>query len=57
MRDRALGESACAATIRVTGSTTPNADAIAAYDNLYELYQGLYPALRATFDGVRQSED
>ncbi|MDE0079818.1 MAG: xylulokinase [Caldilineaceae bacterium] len=51
------GESACAATIRVTGSTTPKADAVAAYHEFYELYQGLYPALRATFDGVRQNED
>ena len=50
------GESACAATIRVTGSTTPNAEAVGAYQKQYELYQGLYPALRATFDGVRQSE-
>ena len=51
------GESACAATIRVTGSTTPNPDATAAYHNIYELYQGLYPALRATFDGLRPSEE
>ncbi len=47
------GESACAATIRVTGSTAPNAAAVEAYNRAYGFYAGLYPALRPTFDGLR----
>ena len=47
------GESACAATIRVTGSTAPNAAAVHAYNKAYGFYAGLYPALRPTFDGLR----
>lgn len=42
-------DAACAATIRVTGSTAPNADAAAKYDALYPAYGALYPALQATF--------
>lgn len=42
-------DAACAATIRVTGSTTPNAAAAAKYDALYPAYGALYPALQATF--------
>ncbi len=44
-------EEACAATIQVTGSTTPG-PACAAYDELYPLYRDLYPALCPTFNGL-----
>jgi len=39
-------EAACAAAVRVTGSTHPHPDAAAAYDAHYALYRRLYPALR-----------
>ncbi len=51
------GESACAATIRVTGSTAPNAAAVDAYNKAYGFYAGLYPALRPTFDGLRPESE
>lgn len=41
-------ESACDATIQVTGSTRPGADG-AVYEKLYPLYRELYPALTPTF--------
>jgi xylulokinase len=44
-------DSACAATIQVTGSTPPGPDT-AAYEEIYPLYHNLYPALRATFAAV-----
>jgi len=44
-------EEACAAIIQVTGSTTPG-PACAAYDEVYSLYRGLYPALCPTFNGL-----
>lgn len=40
------GESACAATVRITGSTVPTPDAVNAYHNFYKRYQSLYPALK-----------
>jgi xylulokinase len=46
-------ESACAATIRITGSTTPG-PASEVYQQVYPLYSGLYPALRHTFQAVAQ---
>ncbi len=46
------GESACAATVRITGSTVSRPSAVDAYHKSYELYQGLYPALKPTFDGA-----
>jgi xylulokinase len=42
-------ETACQAAIQVTGSTLPNAEQVKAYDKVYPLYQGLYPALTPTF--------
>jgi len=44
-------EAACAATIHLTGSTLPG-PAAAAYKEIYPLYRDLYPALRATFNGL-----
>ncbi len=43
--------SACAAVIRVTGSTAPGL-ASAAYEDMYPLYRALYPALRPCFNAV-----
>jgi xylulokinase len=48
-------ESACAATIRITGGTTPG-PASELYQQVYPLYCGLYPALRQTFQAVAQTE-
>jgi xylulokinase len=47
-------ESACASTIRITGSTTPG-PASEAYQQLYPLYHDLYPALQRTFRELAQS--
>jgi len=44
------GETACRETVRVTGSTTPNADAVAVYEKAYGVYRGLYPALKGSFE-------
>ncbi len=41
-------ESACDATIQITGSTKPGKDQ-PVYEKLYPLYRGLYPALKPTF--------
>jgi xylulokinase len=42
--------SACSATIAITGRNTPDPAWRAAYDRLYPQYQGLYAALKPTFD-------
>jgi xylulokinase len=39
-------ESACKAGIRITGSTLPTAEGVAAYEPIYNLYRQLYPALK-----------
>ncbi|MFL7867186.1 MAG: xylulokinase [Anaerolineales bacterium] len=44
-------ESACDATIQVTGTTSPGKNQ-QVYDEIYPLYRGLYPALRPTFKAV-----
>jgi xylulokinase len=44
-------ESACDATIRITGATRPGADQ-AVYNKIYPLYRALYPALRPAFQAV-----
>lgn len=46
-------KSACQQVIHVTGSTQPTDDAVARYNSLYSGYQGLYPALKPTFDRLR----
>jgi xylulokinase len=38
-------DTACHATVRETGLTSPRAQAVAGYDEMYRLYHGLYPAL------------
>lgn len=40
------------ASVRVVSRTQPQPDAVAAYDKLYPLYRGLYPALKPTFDAL-----
>lgn len=42
-------EEACDSTIRITGSTSPDPDAVRAYAPLYAIYRDLYPALQPTF--------
>ena len=44
-------ESACDATIQITGTTQPGKDQ-GVYEKLYPLYRGLYPALKPTFHAV-----
>jgi xylulokinase len=46
-------DSACAAIIQITGRTTPG-PASAAYQEMYPLYRGLYPALRPSFNAIAQ---
>lgn len=43
-------ETACAASVRVTGRTEPDPEAAAAYDAAFARYRALYPALKPTFD-------
>ncbi len=43
---------ACQATIDVVSTTSPQPEQVAVYEELYPLYQGLYPALKPTFDAV-----
>jgi xylulokinase len=45
-------DAACAATIRITGATQPDAGHVGLYQRMYDYYQRLYPALKPTFDGV-----
>jgi xylulokinase len=42
-------DAACATTIHVTGSTTPQATAVRQYEPVYQAYGALYPALKANF--------
>jgi xylulokinase len=46
-------ESACDATIQVTGATEPGLNQFV-YDDLYPLYDALYPALQPTFKLIAQ---
>ena len=43
---------ACAATIRITGSTRPDPAQVEAYRKAYPLYRELYPALKPGFDKI-----
>lgn len=42
-------DAACDATIRLTGSTAPNDDAVARYNTIYGVYRELYPTLKDIF--------
>ena len=44
-------ESACAAAIRITGSTAPGPES-KIYQEIYPLYRDLYPALRPSFSAI-----
>ena len=41
-------------TIHVTGSTLPQSPAVEIYERQYQVYRGLYPALKPTFDAVAE---
>ncbi len=43
---------ACAATVNVVECTKPREDLVKVYHTLYPLYNGLYPALKPTFNAV-----
>jgi xylulokinase len=45
-------DTACRRTIHVTGSTQPDPAAVTEYERWYQVYRGLYPALKPTFDAV-----
>ncbi|MBX3420092.1 MAG: xylulokinase [Pirellulaceae bacterium] len=47
-------EEACKATIEVVKRTPPKKSAVRTYDQLFPIYQGLYPALRQTFQQIGQ---
>lgn len=47
-------EEACKATIEVIKKTPPKKAAVRQYDNLFPIYQGLYGALRETFQQISQ---
>lgn len=42
-------ESACDASVKITGSTSPNPAQVDIYQKHYEVYRELYPALSSTF--------
>jgi len=42
-------DDACEATIRVTGRVSPNLTNTHRYEDAYEIYRGLYPALKPSF--------
>jgi xylulokinase len=43
---------ACASAVKITGSTSPDADQVDKYRDSYALYQSLYPALKPFFDSA-----
>jgi xylulokinase len=43
---------ACAATVKTLEQTSPQANAVQAYQSYYQQYRALYPALKPTFDAV-----
>lgn len=45
-------DSACSATVKVTGATRPTSHGAAAYDKVYGLYRQLYPAVREISHGL-----
>src|SRR5690606_7806637 len=40
-------EEACSAVLKITGTTTPQAENTALYERYYEVYRALYPALKS----------
>jgi xylulokinase len=47
-------ETACDSVIEITGRTVPNADAVAQYEPVYQIYRNLYPALKSSFDALAE---
>ena len=47
-------ETACDSVIEITGRTVPNADAVARYEPVYQIYRNLYPALKSSFDALAE---
>jgi xylulokinase len=47
-------DTACQATIRITGQTDPDAATVAAYEPVYSAYRDLYPALKPSFTQLAQ---
>jgi xylulokinase len=45
-------DAACRATVRQTGSTSPEPDVVARYEQGYALYRQLYPALKGVLHGL-----
>jgi xylulokinase len=43
-------QEACRSTIRVVNETRPDAAQKAAYDDFYDVYRALYPALKAAYE-------
>ncbi|MBW3625060.1 MAG: xylulokinase [Armatimonadetes bacterium] len=43
-------QEACRATIKVEQQTAPHADHVPIYNDFYEVYRGLYPALKSLFE-------
>jgi xylulokinase len=39
-------DTACQATVKITGSTSPNPSTVAEYEACYAIYRQLYPALK-----------
>ena len=56
MHSLTMLDKAGAAAVRVTGSTTPRPEAVAAYNTHYALYRRLYPALRTLMHDLSRSE-
>ena len=47
-------DTACDAAITVTGSTLPQTETVATYQRVYDVYRGLYPTLKSTFDALAE---
>ena len=45
-------ESAADEIIKITSATQPNADNVRTYEEYYQIYRALYPALKPQFDRV-----
>ncbi len=48
-------DAACNASIKVTGSTSPQPETVAKYEPIYKQYRALYPALKTISHGLSQS--
>ena len=48
-------EAACTDVVQLTSRVTPQAEAQARYQTLYDQYRGLYPALKPTFESLAET--